>query len=493
MEEQSSTSTGSGSPPKPSKQIRLDGRTLEGGGQLVRIALALSSLTGRSVIIDHIRGNREGKKGLRGSHAAAVQLLADISGSIVSGGDVGSQSLCFFSPHDDVSPLISASRASLISPSNLRVQSEYDIRLPTAGSIFLVFQALYPYLLHVGSQAATPCIKATITGGTNVSYAPSYDYASQVMAPNFARLGLPRLSVQLHSRGWSSGSTNLGAVSFFVHPLGSYEGQDGEIEDKTLAEGQNDDTLRPRGCFPRISIMDYERGKMTRIDITVLAPDNPCLGASTVRQYAEHAIQHTLRHELKSLDPSIFETHSPRHHDPLSDTLEGDLPVLIHIHTSERTYHRSHLYFLIVAHTSTGFRIGHNALFGSYGGDQPKRAKHHKKRKGPKDKSRNSQDDVAVVQNLVDQCVQGFIQEVTNQNPDMRTDQAPDSEIGKRACLDMYMRDQIVVFEALGQLCGENMKKKPGEHDSKMEDERYWTLHTKTAQWVCSQMLDDQT
>ena len=45
------------------KPIQLDGRTGEGGGQLVRIASALAAVTSQPVLIFHVRGNREGSRG----------------------------------------------------------------------------------------------------------------------------------------------------------------------------------------------------------------------------------------------------------------------------------------------------------------------------------------------------------------------------------------------------------------------------------------------
>jgi RNA 3'-terminal phosphate cyclase (ATP) len=43
--------------------VELDGRTGEGGGQLVRIAVGLSALTGTPIRIHHVRGNRGGGRG----------------------------------------------------------------------------------------------------------------------------------------------------------------------------------------------------------------------------------------------------------------------------------------------------------------------------------------------------------------------------------------------------------------------------------------------
>ncbi len=43
------------------KLVKLDGRTGEGGGQVVRVAVALAALTGTPIRIDNVRGNRMGK------------------------------------------------------------------------------------------------------------------------------------------------------------------------------------------------------------------------------------------------------------------------------------------------------------------------------------------------------------------------------------------------------------------------------------------------
>jgi hypothetical protein len=41
--------------------VKLDGRTGEGGGQVIRIAACLAALTGTPIKIEHVRGNRPGK------------------------------------------------------------------------------------------------------------------------------------------------------------------------------------------------------------------------------------------------------------------------------------------------------------------------------------------------------------------------------------------------------------------------------------------------
>ncbi|KAJ5688973.1 hypothetical protein N7462_003365 [Penicillium macrosclerotiorum] len=511
-------SGGAASPPAtPAHHVHLDGRTLEGGGQLVRNALTLSVLTGRAVTINHVRGNRGGKTGLKASHAAAVKLLAEISRSIVSDGRVGSQCLTFSPPAVSDMPggkpldcselAYTAGAVPLVSLSNLSVQSEYNIRLPTPGSVFLVFQALYPYLLHVGSRACTECIKVNITGGTNGTNSPSYDYASQVMVPNFIRLGLPPLSIRLQRRGWSTGEVKMGTVSFLIHPLAAGENVTKKTNGQTMSdEGRQSNTMvaPALGRFPSIDLMNYERGQVTRIEVTVLAPDVILAPESTtgetwtVRQYIERETSRRLRQAIKELEPSIFASHSA----PYDTTMKQDLDietengvshVPIRIHTSETTSSFSQQYLLIVAHTSSGFRIGHDLLLGEHKSQKPfkrKLGKHqkYKKGQGPPAKKVSTEANLSRVSDLIEDCVHGFVNELSG---DLTTQTAPspESPAGRRSCLDQYMRDQVVVFEALGYIPRSPLSPAVSEKNWNQEDRRHWTLHTQTAQWVCREML----
>lgn len=511
-------------PPEP---VHLDGRTLEGGGQLVRNALALSALIGQPVSIHHIRANRKGKTGLKGSHLAAVKFLAEVTGSEVTGAEIGSLSVHFFPQKkrvvsdgvdgDESPDYPSVDGGTRSSPGQFvrtpkPIQPEYTIRLSTAGSVFLVFQALYPYLLYAGSFTGWH-IKLNLTGGTNVSFSPSYDYIAQVLIPNFARLGLPRLEVQLQKRGWGAGPVDLGTVTLLIEPLELLSAKDEVTVENT--DGLDSDTNSfavPSPRFPSISVDEYQRGQITKIDVTILAPDNPVLEPvrsgkggngrqktrrrpssspkrdnsdvqnhdlgpdgtdqpETIRQYIQKETLKQLRKNLKHLPPSAFNLDT----NPIHSSRGVSEPTLpIAMHTSEPTFHPSQLYILLVAHTSTGFRLGRDALFGTH---KDETVSGRGKQSGG-GKSKQTMEDR--IRKLVKRCVDELMEELD--------DSDLGHELGNRGPLDVHMRDQVVVFEALGRV---DSGRKRGGKDSRMQkkDEKHWSLHTKTARWVCEEVL----
>lgn len=414
------------------KTKTLNGCTLEGGGQLVRVAIALSALTGQPVEIDDIRGNRQ-KGGLKASHLASIHFLAKISGSSVQGAELGSTQLEFYPP----SP-----RGADV-PDATPVEKEYSIKLETPGSVFLVFQAVYPYLLRAGSIAGIEGpIRLNLTGGTNASFSPSVDYIEQVLGPNLKRLGLPDLELRLHKRGWITGPRDLGTVSVLVH----------------LASGSG----APQGNhgFPPINLNEHRRGRVTKIDVTVLAPDNsiivPTNGAGTLplRKFIEETTVHSLQRRISELPPSVFQT----------------LSTPVHIHTSEKTYHHTHVYIFLVAHTSNGFRVGGDALYGEVKTSRPKRKNNRNHDHNHKDET------IPRTHALIQKCIDDFSKQLY--------DPALHIEEGRHMpCVDEHMRDQLVIFEALGgQACDNSTQ-------IQREDEQYWSLHTQTAQWVCRQFI----
>ena len=72
----------------------LDGSMGEGGGQILRSALALSLVTGQPFVLERIRANRE-RPGLQRQHLTAVFAAAEIGSARVEGAELGSMRLAF--------------------------------------------------------------------------------------------------------------------------------------------------------------------------------------------------------------------------------------------------------------------------------------------------------------------------------------------------------------------------------------------------------------
>ncbi|MFH1649987.1 MAG: RNA 3'-terminal phosphate cyclase [Candidatus Woesearchaeota archaeon] len=137
--------------------IELDGSYGEGGGQILRTALALSTVTKQSFTIKNIRANRP-QPGLKAQHLETVRAFLTISNAKAEGATIGSTELSF-------------------KPGTIE-NGEYDIRIGTAGSITLVLQALLPAIVHSKKE-----VLLRLRGGTDVKWSPSWDYTTNVLFP----------------------------------------------------------------------------------------------------------------------------------------------------------------------------------------------------------------------------------------------------------------------------------------------------------------------
>ncbi len=153
----------------------IDGSYGEGGGQLLRTAVALAALTGTPIRLHSIRARRD-PPGLAPQHLAAVRAVAEIAGASCEGLALRSTELAF-------------------TPGSLR-QGEFAFDVGTAGSVVLVLQALLPLMI----AAPAPC-RLTVTGGTDVRAAPALDYLRAVILPLLARMG-GRLELITRRRGY---------------------------------------------------------------------------------------------------------------------------------------------------------------------------------------------------------------------------------------------------------------------------------------------------
>ncbi len=176
--------------------IELDGSEGEGGGQILRSALALSILTRRPFKIVNIRANRS-KPGLQPQHLMCVRAAATISGAHYKGGSVGS-SVLYFEPHD-----VKA--------------GAYSFSIGTAGATSLVLHTVYLPLALRGETLS----EVTITGGTHNQHAPCYHFLETTWAAYLARLGI-RVELEMVRPGfYPRGGGEIRAV---VHPCSRIKG-----------------------------------------------------------------------------------------------------------------------------------------------------------------------------------------------------------------------------------------------------------------------------
>ncbi len=143
--------------------VRIDGSMGEGGGQVLRTALALSLTTRRPVEVTRIRAGRT-KPGLMRQHLTAVQAAAAVGSGHVTGAEIGSTSLRF-------------------EPGTIR-SGAFEFSVGTAGSTTLVLQTILPALLTAGGPSSV-----RLRGGTHNPMAPPFDFLVKAFLPILGRMG----------------------------------------------------------------------------------------------------------------------------------------------------------------------------------------------------------------------------------------------------------------------------------------------------------------
>ncbi len=157
-----------------SSLIEIDGSMGEGGGQILRTAIAVSAITGRPVRIFNIRAKRR-NPGLRPQHLNAIRAIAELSGGRVEGASIGSREIVFY-------------------PGRIR-GGRLNIDVGTAGSVPLILQALLPVMAYAESP-----VSITLRGGTDVPMSPPIDYVRWVLSGLLEKLGY-MFTVTVRRRG----------------------------------------------------------------------------------------------------------------------------------------------------------------------------------------------------------------------------------------------------------------------------------------------------
>lgn len=143
--------------------IAIDGSQGEGGGQVLRSALALSLVTGKPFKITNIRARRK-RPGLMRQHLTAVRAATEVGQARVTGALLGSRELTF-------------------EPENLR-PGESQFAVGTAGSASLVLQTVLPALLCASGPSVL-----RLEGGTHNPWAPPFDFLAKTFLPLINRIG----------------------------------------------------------------------------------------------------------------------------------------------------------------------------------------------------------------------------------------------------------------------------------------------------------------
>lgn len=189
--------------------IEIDGSHGEGGGQILRTALALSAVTGKPFRLFNIRARRP-KPGLMRQHLTAVKAAAQVCGAHAEGAELQAAELRF-------------------TPSAVRGGGAYQFDIGTAGSTLLVAQTVLPILLCADAPS---CV--TLRGGTHAAAAPVYEFFNEVFLPQLRAMGCD--------------------VTSELKRVGFYPAGGGEV---TV-------TCRPCAAWKRLDLM--ERGALIRQD-----------------------------------------------------------------------------------------------------------------------------------------------------------------------------------------------------------------------------------
>lgn len=374
------------------------------------------------VHITNIRGKRGYKGqagGLKPAHLAAAQWLAKACEAETHGLVIKSRELVFkpsrvtgiiYGDITKVDGSLGGLWKSVYEDGKL-IRRESYIPMSSPGSIFLVFQAILPFIIFSkphspsgsistssttaagagGADFGTP-VRITIQGGTNDTSAPSLEYIDQVLLPMLSsKVGIPAIVMKLEARGWIHGRPEVGSVTFDITPL------------------------KPRSVLPSFSFTN--RGEITKIHVSILA--SPVVTRDAIR---ERVIARILS---KRPDVEIW------------------FPV------NEDTRDSRRLYLLLVAETSNGYRLGRDWLY-----DRKLTT------------TGSSQTTTKVVDELVSRVINGL-----------------EEELAHGGCVDEYLQDQLVVFQALAE--GSSSI----DYGKKKNEKELASLHTKTVQWVVEEIL----
>src|SRR3989344_3512095 len=141
--------------------LSIGGAYLEGGGQIVRTALALSALTGKQFEVFGIRKGRC-DSGLKQQHIFCVNALKEFCSAKTEGVFSGSEHMSFF-------PGVFKGRT-------------VSLDVGTAGSTTLLLQCVLAPMIFACKKS-----RLRLCGGTDVKWSQPVDYLQHVFIPHLRK------------------------------------------------------------------------------------------------------------------------------------------------------------------------------------------------------------------------------------------------------------------------------------------------------------------
>ncbi len=235
--------------------IEIDGSFLEGGGQIIRTALALSAVTQKACRIFNIRAKRP-NPGLREQHLQGVKALAKMCNAKVDGARIGSTELVFV-------------------PAELK-GGKFEINIATAGSVGLIFQ-----ILSLPAAFCEEGVEIEIKGGaTYGKFAPPLDYIKMVLLPFLKKLGY-KAGVEILNHGfYPKGGAH---ARFFIEPwkpVKEFFAVERKGKEKILAVSVASSSLRERKVAERQANVIREYFPECEIEIIYSPSLNPGSGVT---------------------------------------------------------------------------------------------------------------------------------------------------------------------------------------------------------------------
>ena len=189
--------------------IVIDGSRGEGGGQMLRLGMALSMMFGITLKFVNIRQGRP-TSGLSAQHLEVVNTFQRLGATVL---------VALPNDHSAEEPAevqVGTTGFTFIPPGELQIPEQMEVNIGTAGSLTLLLQALLPVIV-----SAQKSVELTLIGGTDVSFSPPFDYFREVLLSYISRMGI-EVETRIESRGFYP--RGGGRVVIMVNPVSDVYG-----------------------------------------------------------------------------------------------------------------------------------------------------------------------------------------------------------------------------------------------------------------------------